>query len=885
MKKKDIIPVSLIVVLTSLFVLLLNYLSIFKNLDFRLYDKLSNLKKNEINHPDIKYLYLDSKALGYSDMDIFDLYADTLLHLKEYQSKAVVFTKPILFSSAYTKNDFTKSLQFNGNVFFPLSINKNDFILSPLEKKYVLERFFIDEERLSDSQNLLEKNSKEIDKYRPYEYGLTVSKNDFMVHTKSSGFSDLFADSDGLIRRVPLIYKNQNDIIPNLAFSIFCDLYNNPKITVKNNKLILHKIKNPESGEVKNLTIPLDNKGNMLINFTTASKTNECQLIDFFKISKAEWIIKDSLKKINEGLRLLDQNNQELPYYFSAKDLLNFSNQIEAYRQELYQRLNGYNTNQNPKEIISEYEYSYYFNLRKQFYSQIDNFVKSKHLSQVLNHINKELKENPKLYSKEEIEELKNNLTNIDSAYIDYKNLNISLNSEYKDSICFIGSKISSQEDYSLTTSRKLQSNSKIQGDIFYTLLSGKFITYINFYWILLASGILFILSYFIRFKKLWLSFLIRALSLLILHGIFILLFVFFDIYTTLSLTFTYFTIIYSLLFAYQILKYWNDKKNILSLVKGKLNSNRYKEIYKNLPKMISVKNDYALCLEVKVENLPSFVKAAKIVYQSKYPQVISDFYQKYINVISKVIFENNGYVEKLRPEAIKVFFTDIEKISSKEEKAYRAFKTALEIIEAENNLIKEYSSLFTSHSVISQDNESLVTIKAPQSRIVITGGDSISSAININDDSYDFSSYLITGPMEFDSSNYYKVNDFYHSSIVSTFDCWQLANAYNSQNPFIGRRLDCIRFGNKNSKQIFYEILGISDSFAHEKREQLDIFNAGMEEYLNQNFMRAGQLFLQSVKINAFEDNLAIILAQRCKNFITNGIPENWDFTININI
>ena len=57
------------------------------------------------------------------------------------------------------------------------------------------------------------------------------------------------------------------------------------------------------------------------------------------------------------------------------------------------------------------------------------------------------------------------------------------------------------------------------------------------------------------------------------------------------------------------------------------------------------------------------------------------------------------------------------------------------------------------------------------------------------------------------------------------------------------------------------------------------------MEEYLNQNFLRAGKLFVQSVIINAFEDNLALILAQRCKNFIINGIPENWDFTININI
>lgn len=882
MKKKDFISVLIIIVLSSLLFILLNYLSIFKNLDFRLYDKLSSLKKIENQNSDIKYLCLDSKALGYSEIDIFDLYADILLHLKEYQSKAVVFTKPILFSSVYTKNDFTKCLQFNGNVFFPFSINKNDFILSPLEKKYVLDRFFLSSNNLSDSKNLLDKYSKEIDINSPYEYGLTVSKNEFLVHTKSSGFSDFFADSDGLIRRQPLIYKNQNDIIPNLAFSIFCDFYNNPKISIKKNKIILHDIKNPESGEVKNLTIPVDKNGNLLINFSKSGKSNEGQITDFFKMTKCEWIIKQSLEEISQGLNILDENKEELPYYFSSRDLLNFYNSIENYKNELFKRLNGYNS-LNKNDLISDYEYSYYFNLRKQYFSQVENYVKSKHLSKVLEIINKNITKEPEPYSKDKIEKLKTALSNLETACIDYKNLNISLSSDYKNSICFIGSKISSQEDFSLITGRKLLSNSQIQGDIFYTLLSNNFITYINFYWIFIASSILFILSYFIKCKKLWLSFLIRALLLLLLHSVFVLLFIFLDIYTPLSLTFTYFTFIYSLLFAYQILKYLNDKRNILWLVKGRINNNRFKEINRNLKELVCVKSEYASYLEIKIQKNPLFFKTVKKVYQSNYSNVISDFYTDYFNRISKVILENNGYIESLRPEGIKVFFLDIVKKSSKEEKVYRALKSALEIKDEEKKIMDDYSSLFTSHSVISEDKELIVTIKPPKSTIVVTGGINISSALKQNES--DYSSYLISGLLEIDSSNYYKVNEFYHSSIITTFECWQLANAYDSQNPFIGRRLDSIRFRNNKSNEIFYEVLGISDSFSHDKLEQLDIFNAGMEEYLNQNFLRAGKLFVQSVKINAFEDNLALILAQRCKNYIINGIPENWDFTININI
>ena len=62
----------------------------------------------------------------------------------------------------------------------------------------------------------------------------------------------------------------------------------------------------------------------------------------------------------------------------------------------------------------------------------------------------------------------------------------------------------------------------------------------------------------------------------------------------------------------------------------------------------------------------------------------------------------------------------------------------------------------------------------------------------------------------------------------------------------------------------------------------QIDIFNVAMERYLNRDFVNAGKLFMQANTIND-GDPTSLVFAERCKNFIENGIPENWDGVINM--
>ena len=54
------------------------------------------------------------------------------------------------------------------------------------------------------------------------------------------------------------------------------------------------------------------------------------------------------------------------------------------------------------------------------------------------------------------------------------------------------------------------------------------------------------------------------------------------------------------------------------------------------------------------------------------------------------------------------------------------------------------------------------------------------------------------------------------------------------------------------------------------------------MERYLNRDFVNAGKLFMQANTIND-GDPTSLVFAERCKNFIENGIPENWDGVINM--
>ena len=84
------------------------------------------------------------------------------------------------------------------------------------------------------------------------------------------GFLNLVSDRDGVFRRIPLLVRYEDGFYPAFSFRAACDYLGVPpqKILVRPGKsIILKDVKRPGTGKTKDIVIPIDQHGCMLIDF------------------------------------------------------------------------------------------------------------------------------------------------------------------------------------------------------------------------------------------------------------------------------------------------------------------------------------------------------------------------------------------------------------------------------------------------------------------------------------------------------------------------------------------------------------------------------------------------------------------------------------------
>lgn len=87
----------------------------------------------------------------------------------------------------------------------------------------------------------------------------------FTQSMKGSGFINAEADLDGVTRRIPLFVKYEDKILPQLTIAALMDFLGVKELEASHNRVIL---KNANlAGVLKDIAIPVDKKGSMLINW------------------------------------------------------------------------------------------------------------------------------------------------------------------------------------------------------------------------------------------------------------------------------------------------------------------------------------------------------------------------------------------------------------------------------------------------------------------------------------------------------------------------------------------------------------------------------------------------------------------------------------------
>jgi len=956
MKKKSFTVPLITTIVVGILFCVLNFFNLFQKLDYRLYDALFHVRKdNEIN-PRITLINADDLAIEKLGEWPWgrDVIADVLIRLREFDARFAVFdieyispSRNGIAPSAEQKiseqinlvrdhisqniqiipnsvghdltdltyelidandgefqdliqfvnnnisrdNDeyFAQALQFFGNAWLTVNHTDMGYSYSKDDIDYVVSRFLLD--KVEDPYYLINIDNKNNGAEADEDQGFTPALHKLLTRTKGVSFTNSFIDNDGTRRRIQLLYSYDGKYLPQLVFGPYLNLYDVQNIVRDGNRLILKNAKNPETGKVKDIYIPLDNNGRFLINYShkgIADSFKNHSVYRFTELDELEAKFQPLLGNIYfyDG-EVYDENNDNLPYFNEAYELLLASETLSQMKIYLFDKCKGFDGNNKLIEGISDEEYLEYFTLRKQYFDSLYKFVKANHLPKIIRRIQEMQDEGTWTGTDENIEYFTEDFTELEKTYNFYKSNYDELAKELKDSYCIIGQTATSTSDLGSTPFAKRYENVGIHANILNTLLSENFIVYYDWYWGFAIAILLFIISLFINSKSNSFQNIINALILFIFILASVLAFVLFNIYIPSVGVIVFLIVNYILVVAYRFYVSNKEKKLITAIASSFANKDTVDELRKN-PEAFQTKGEKKTitALFSDIQKFSTLSEKIGKIYGEAGPNKLIEILNEYLGQMSNEILVNNGTIDKYEGDAIISMFgaPDPTHSATPDEWAYRCLDSAIRMKKVEKVFNETHQELFKPTEISDANGKTEIIQLTPlQTRIGINSGDAFVGLMGSKTESFSKLNYTMIGDTVNLASRLEGVNKSYKTWIMCSGDTWKMANSGQNKDKIIARKLDSVRVVGKNIPVPIYNILGFKDEFTYLQREQLDMFNAAMDEYHNKEFLKAGKLFLQASTINGLNDDTSLVFAERCKNLLEKGCPEDWDFVINM--
>ena len=256
-RKGKILLGSAIGLLAWAFVLFLYYGSILESYELKTYDQLCRLKAGGSPAPEeVVLIVVDQGSLAAAQKEGINwpwprqMYAPILQFCAFAGAKAVAFD--ILFTepSSYGVEDdqlLAEALKANGHAFLPIFLSRQNRPLPPWEKS------LLDRSSLPLKDETGQSSS-------PYLSSLPPVQN-LAESARGLGNVAIFPDSDGIYRRVPVVFSYQGYWIPSLGLAPLNHLPGGETAVLKKNSL-----------GVKDFSFPLDPQQNFLLYYYSQEK-------------------------------------------------------------------------------------------------------------------------------------------------------------------------------------------------------------------------------------------------------------------------------------------------------------------------------------------------------------------------------------------------------------------------------------------------------------------------------------------------------------------------------------------------------------------------------------------------------------------------------------
>lgn len=781
---------------------------------------------------------------------------------------------------------FAQSLQFFGKAY--LTINHYDlgYDVTPEEKNYILNRFLTD--NITDKNNLI-KIGNDYTAYIDGEaLGFNPAMNKLITRAYGTNFTNSVVDEDGVRRRMQLLVKYNDNYINQLAFGPFLEISDSKELIRDKDYLIVKNAKNAYTGQRRNLKIPLDPHGRLLINYrhgsSDASFKND-SIINLINLDTIEEQILTCLDYITQHA-VYNDDGSEMEYTDGAWALLDEYEQINAMKELLLSKCSGYREDGSVIDGISDAEYQEYFDFRNQFFNDVKNYTSAGYMTDVNNRLDQ-------LIGKartEDIEELREYLTE------DFDNLTYFINtfndfmSEmrdlYKGAYCIIGNTATSTTDIGATPYETKYMNVGIHANVLNTLLKEDFIItvkwQIGFALAFLLSMLMLLMIKASNSKQNIITFAAYLIYCLFWGG----LFVFSKYYIQFIGTILCLLVDLVAGVGYRFFLSNKEKQFITQIASSFANKDTVNELRKN-PDAFKTEGQKK-CITALFSDIQKFSTLSESIgklYGDEGPNKLIEILNEYLGQMSNEILRNSGNIDKYEGDAIISMFGAPDPMNSHtpEEWAYLCLDSAIRMKKVEVEFNKTHADLFEPKEITHEDgSKETIQLKPLQTRIGVNSGEAFVGLMGSKTDTFSKLNYTMIGDTVNLASRLEGVNKAYGSWIMCSDDTWNMADSGVHKGAIAAKRLDQVRVVGRSTPVQLYSIVGFTNELSREQKEEIDIFHAALDKYLTRDFANAGKLFMQANSMCA-GDPIALVFADRCKNFIENGVADDWDGVINM--
>ncbi|MDR0321190.1 MAG: adenylate/guanylate cyclase domain-containing protein [Treponema sp.] len=667
----------------------------------------------------------------------------------------------------------------------------------------------------------------------------------FSNSAKGAGFTNVEIDDDGVRRRVYLTQNIYDHWYLQLSFAPLIDWLEKPEIILKKNKLTVKQARFSD-GRVKDIVIPLDQKGRMMLDWPKEDYQDSYKHISFADFS------------------LLDEIETEMEYYsraLSGADLMFFIqfdpslSHVPIILGNLFEYYDAASEAKNhAMENTSEDSFSAYISYRTGVFSLLGELVSLNIDEKVLELTYALKEEHPEIAGaiEDEADYIIQLINVIKVNYERQNELSASNDKILRDKFVIIGRVDTGTTDYGANPFYGKYINVGTHAVVLDTILSESFIIPLGILWRILFM-LIFIPLFFIvsaNFSPVLRASLGFAGALLI-FGIAVILFRVTGIYwgplgVVLAMVASVIT--------REVISYAGSEKEkqfIRTAFSTYVSHDVVKEIISD-PSRLQLGGTKRHMTAIFTD-----VKGFSTISEKLDPEALVTLLNKYLSAMSDVVLEEKGTIDKYEGDAIIAFFGAPLELK---DHALRACISAIRMKKIEEEMNK----------VIMEDNLSPTPLLT---RIGINTGNMVAG----NMGTANKMNYTIMGNAVNLAARLEGVNKQYGTWLLASE-----ATINETGGQLLTRKLDRVRVVGINEPVRLHELIDTFEAADESKKKLVSVFHDALQCFEARQWEKAVAGFKEALSINS-SDEPSRMYVERCENFMKKPPEDSWDGVYNL--